>query len=447
MSLTDREQGAANVPSTPPAGGRRPAPTVADVVRAVTAGPLPIRVTGYDGSAVGPADAGITLSVRSERGLSYLLTAPGDLGLARAYVSGDLGLDGVHPGDPYEALRLLKDELRLRPPALADGLALVRGLGWERLLPPPPPPQEAAPRWRRVVNGLRHSRGRDSTAISHHYDVSNAFYELVLGPSMTYTCAVFRSPDDTLEQAQAAKYDLVAGKLGLRPGMRLLDVGCGWGGMVRHAAREYGVKALGVTLSRAQARWAQAAIEREGLGDLAEVRHLDYRDAPREQFDAVSSIGLTEHIGVRNYPAYFGALRDRLRPEGRLLNHCITRADNRAPHRSGAFIDRYVFPDGELAGPGRLIGEIHDAGLEVHHEENLREHYALTLAGWCRNLVANWDECVAEVGQGTARVWGLYMAGSRLAFERNEIQLHQVLATRNEPRGGSGYPLRPDWTP
>ncbi|MFF3865609.1 class I SAM-dependent methyltransferase [Micromonospora sp. NPDC001898] len=446
MSLTDREQGAASVPSTPPAGGRRPAPTVADVVRAVTAGPLPVRITGYDGSAVGPSDAGITLAVRSERGLSYLLTAPGDLGMARAYVSGDLALGGVHAGDPYEALRVLKDELRLRPPALADGLALVRGLGWERLMPPPPPPQEAAPRWKRVMNGLRHSRSRDSTAISHHYDVSNAFYERVLGPSMTYTCAVFRGPDDTLEQAQAAKYDLVAGKLALKPGMRLLDVGCGWGGMVRHAAREYGVKALGVTLSRAQAQWAQAAIEREGLTELAEVRHLDYRDAPREQFDVISSIGLTEHIGVRNYPVYFGALRNRLRPGGRLLNHCITRADNRAPHRSGAFIDRYVFPDGELPGPGRLISEIHDAGLEVHHEENLRQHYALTLAGWCRNLVANWDECVAEVGEGTARVWGLYMAGSRLAFERNEIQLHQVLATRNGPTGVNGYPLRPDWT-
>ncbi|MBX7268762.1 class I SAM-dependent methyltransferase [Micromonospora sp. Llam7] len=420
---------------------------MADIVRTLTAGPLPVRVRGYDGSAIGPADAGITLSIRSERGLSYLLTAPGDLGMARAYVSGDLAMEGVHPGDPYEALRVLKDEVRVRAPALAEALALVRGLGWERLLPPPAPPQEALPRWKRVLGGLRHSRGRDSNAVSHHYDVSNAFYEKVLGPSMTYTCAVFRSPDDTLEQAQASKYDLVAGKLALRQGMRLLDVGCGWGGMVRHAAREYGVKALGVTLSRAQAQWAQAAIEREGLTGLAEVRHLDYRDAPREQFDAVSSIGLTEHIGVRNYPAYFGFLRDRLRPHGRLLNHCITRADSRAPHRSGAFIDRYVFPDGELAGPGRVISEIHDVGLEVHHEENLRQHYALTLAAWCRNLVRHWDSCVAEVGAATARVWGLYMAGSRLAFERNGIQLHQVVATRNDLEAASGYPLRPDWLP
>ncbi|MFI7578065.1 class I SAM-dependent methyltransferase [Micromonospora sp. NPDC049497] len=445
MSLTDRDQGAASPPATPPAGGRRSGPTVADVVRALTTGDLPVRVTGYDGSAVGPADAGITLFIRSERGLTYLLTAPGDLGMARAYVSGDLALHGVHPGDPYEALTLLKDELRLRTPSVAEALNLVRGLGWERLLPPLPPPQEALPRWKRVVNGLRHSRTRDSTAISHHYDVSNAFYEKVLGESMTYTCAVYRSPDDTLEEAQAAKYDLVAQKLALKTGMRLLDVGCGWGGMVRHAAREYGVKALGVTLSKAQAQWARAAIEREGLTGLAEVRHLDYRDAPREQFDAVSSIGLTEHIGVRNYPVYFGALRDRLRVGGRLLNHCITRADNRAPHRSGAFIDRYVFPDGELAGPGRLISEIHDVGLEVHHEENLRQHYALTLAAWCRNLVAHWDFCVSEVGAGTARVWGLYMAGSRMAFERNGIQLHQVLATRNGADGGNGYPLRPDW--
>ncbi len=445
MSLTDRDQGAASVPATPPAGGRRTGPTVADVVRAVTTGPLPVRITGYDGSAVGPSDAGITLAIRSERGLSYLLTAPGDLGMARAYVSGDLALQGVHPGDPYEALRVLKDELRLRPPSLAEGLALVRGLGWERLMPPPAPPQEAHPRWKRVMNGLRHSRVRDSTAISHHYDVSNAFYEKVLGPSMTYTCAVFRSPDDTLEQAQAAKYDLVAGKLALKKGMRLLDVGCGWGGMVRHAAREYGVKALGVTLSKAQAQWAQAAIEREGLGKLAEVRHLDYRDAPRERFDAISSIGLTEHIGVRNYPAYFAALRNRLRPDGRLLNHCITRPDNRTRSTPGAFIDRYVFPDGELAGPGRLIGEIHDAGLEVHHEENLRQHYALTLAAWCRNLVRHWDDCVAEVGAGRARVWGLYMAGSRLAFERNGIQLHQILATKTGPDGDSDYPFRPDW--
>ena len=205
MSVTDREQGATNAPADPPAGGRRTRLTVADVIRAVTTGDLPVRITGYDGSAVGPADAGITLSIRSERGLSYLLTAPGDLGMARAYVSGDLGLEGVHPGDPYEALRVLKDEVPLRLPSVSEALTLVRGLGWERLMPPPPPPQESAPRWKRVMNGLRHSRTRDSNAISHHYDVSNAFYEKVLGPSMTYTCAVFHSPSSLTIWSSARK--------------------------------------------------------------------------------------------------------------------------------------------------------------------------------------------------------------------------------------------------
>jgi cyclopropane-fatty-acyl-phospholipid synthase len=247
-----------------------------------------------------------------------------------------------------------------------------------------------------------------------------------------------------LEEAQAFKYDLVCRKLGLQPGMRLLDIGSGWGGMVRHAAREYGVTAVGVTLSREQAAWATEAIKRDGLDDLAEVRFGDYRDVPDTRFDAVSSIGLTEHIGVRNYPSYFTFIKDKLVPGGRLLNHCITRADNLA-RDTGAFIDRYVFPDGELTGSGRIITEIQNIGLEVRHEENLREHYALTLKGWCENLEAHWDECVAEVGVGTAKVWGLYMAGSRLAFERNEIQLHQVLAVKPGPEGEAHFPLRPTW--
>ena len=283
--------------------------------------------------------------------------------------------------------------------------------------------------------------GRDAEAIHHHYDVSNAFYELVLGPSMTYTCALYPTDDATLEEAQFAKYDLVARKLDLQPGQRLLDIGCGWGGMVRHAAQQYGVKTLGVTLSREQATWAQEAIKKDGLDHLAEVRHLDYRLVEEGDFDAVCSIGLTEHIGVRNYPAYFGFIRDKLRPQGRLLNHCITRHDNKMRH-TGRFMDRYVFPDGELIGSGRIITEAQNAGLEVQHEENIRIHYAKTLAAWCHNLETNWDAAVAEVGEATARVWGLYMAGSRLGFERNEIQLHHVLATKTDGDGVSGYPLR-----
>ncbi|MDF1603856.1 class I SAM-dependent methyltransferase [Nocardioides sp. YIM 152315] len=416
--------------------------TIAQAFDSLLREPLPLRFTAYDGSATGPEDAPFKFHLRTERGLAYLVTAPGDLGLARAYVSGDLEIEGVHPGDPYEAMRLLQKGLKLRRPAPGELVSLVQAVGLSSLKPPPPPPQESTPRWRRVLEGLRHSERRDADSIHHHYDVSNTFYEHVLGPSMTYTCAIFPTEDATLEEAQHTKYDVVARKLDLQPGQRLLDLGCGWGGMVRHAAREYGVHALGVTLSREQATWAQQRIKEEGLDDLAEVRHMDYRHVEESGFDAVSSIGLTEHIGIKNYPSYFSWIRDRLKPQGRLLNHCITRSDNKSRASAGAFIDRYVFPDGELAGSGTIVAAVEDVGLEVQHHENIRVHYAKTLAGWCHNLQENWDACVDEVGLGTARVWGLYMAGSRLAFERNEIQLHHVLATKTDDQGTSGYPLR-----
>lgn len=416
--------------------------TIADAFGMLIADELPLRFTAYDGSAIGPDDAPFHFHLATERGLSYLVSSVDpDLALARAYVAGDLILEGAHPGDPYPMLVALKEGIKFRRPSATDALMLVRTLGLSRFLPPPPPPQEAPGRMRRVIDGVRHSLGRDAEAISHHYDVSNRFYELVLGPSMTYTCAVYPTAEATLEEAQFEKYDLVARKLDLKPGQRLLDVGCGWGGMVRHAAREYGVKALGVTLSEEQAFWAQQEIKRQRLDHLAEVRHLDYRLLEETGFDAISSIGLTEHIGIKNYPSYFGFLHDRLSPGGRLLNHCITRAHNR-PTDTGAFIDRYVFPDGELTGSGTIVAAIEDVGFEVQHHENIREHYARTLAGWCHNLATNWDECVAEVGENTARVWGLYMAGSRLSFERNEIQLHHVLATKTDAEGASGYPLR-----
>jgi len=415
--------------------------TIAGALDSMLKEPLAVRFTAYDGSATGPEDSPYRLHLATERGLTYLLTAPGDLGFSRAYVAGDLEVEGVHPGDPYELMKLVQSNLSFRRPSPAEAVNLLRSLGLSHLKPIAPPPQEAPSRLRRTLEGVRHSLGRDAEAIHHHYDVSNRFYELVLGPSMTYTCAVFPTEDATLEEAQATKYDLVARKLDLQPGQRLLDLGCGWGGMVRHAAREYGVHALGVTLSREQASWAQERIKEEGLDHLAEVRFMDYRLVEETGFDAISSIGLTEHIGIKHYASYFGFIRDHLRPQGRLLNHCITRHDNRF-YETGAFLDRYVFPDAELIGSGRIITEVQDAGLEVQHEENIRVHYAKTLAGWCRNLVEHWDECVAEVGEGTARVWGLYMAGSRLAFERNEIQLHHVLATRTDENGVSGYPLR-----
>ena len=235
-------------------------------------------------------------------------------------------------------------------------------------------------------------------------------------------------------------------KLRLKPGDRLLDVGCGWGGMVRYAARR-GVQAIGVTLSAEQAAWAQKAIAEEGLSDLAEVRHGDYRDIRETEFDAVSSIGLTEHIGVANYPAYFRFLQSKMRTGGLLLNHCITRPDNRTAAAAGGFIDRYVFPDGELTGSGRIITEAQDVGLEVVHEENLRQHYALTLRDWCANLVEHWDEAVAEVGLPTAKVWGLYMAGRGWGSRPMSFSCTRCWRSSSTTRGGDGgLPLRPWWT-
>jgi cyclopropane-fatty-acyl-phospholipid synthase len=228
--------------------------TLAEIVQIFGAGQLPLKFSAYDGSTAGPDDAEFGLDLLTPRGTTYLATAPGDLGLARAYVSGDLELRGVHPGDPYELLKGLAENMDFRRPPARVLANIVRSIGFEHLKPIAPPPQEALPRWRRIAEGLRHSRSRDAEAIHHHYDVSNTFYEWVLGPSMTYTCACYPHPDATLEEAQENKHRLVFEKLRLKPGDRLLDVGCGWGGMVRYAAR-HGVKAIGVTLSKEQAAW------------------------------------------------------------------------------------------------------------------------------------------------------------------------------------------------
>ncbi|GAA1962688.1 class I SAM-dependent methyltransferase [Microbacterium deminutum] len=446
---TFRERSDAAGPAEPADAAATPTPgrlTLAEVLEIFAGSRLPLRITAYDGSSAGPPDASFGLDLKTPRGTTYLATGRGDLGLARAYIAGDIDIRGVHPGDPYQLLKALADNLEFARPSPRVMAQVIRSIGFEHMRPIAPPPQEVPPRWRRAAQGLRHSRNRDAEAIHHHYDVSNTFYEWVLGPSMTYTCACYPSPVASLEEAQENKYRLVFEKLRLRPGDRLLDVGCGWGGMVRYAARR-GVTAIGVTLSREQTAWAQRAIAEEGLTQRAEVRFGDYRDIAEGGFDAVSSIGLLEHIGVRNYPAYFRFLRSRMRPGALLLNHCITRSDNKTEPSAQGFIDRYVFPDGELTGSGRIISEAQDAGLEVLHEENLRPHYALTLRDWCANLVEHWDEAVDEVGLPAAKVWGLYMAGSRLAFESGGIQLHQVLAVRPDARGDAvDLPLRPWWT-
>jgi cyclopropane-fatty-acyl-phospholipid synthase len=418
---------------------------LADVVTRMVGPETPIEFSAYDGSRAGAVGSPVRLEIKSPLALSHLASAPGELGLARAYVSG--ALDVV--GDMHTALA------NLEPVPLSDLPLDLRAQVVLRLVtarlwwPVGPPEQERRSRSglsRVGAFGRRHSKGRDSQAISHHYDVSNTFYEWVLGPSMAYTCAAFPTEESTLEQAQEHKFDLVSRKLALRPGMRLLDVGCGWGGMVMHAAKHYGVQALGVTLSRQQAEWAQRAIVDRGLSELVEVRYLDYRDVTETDFDAISSIGLTEHIGQAQLPEYFRFLYDKLKPGARLLNHCITRPNGRHGARTGAFTDRYVFPDGELETVGELTSIMQDTGFEVRNVEGLREHYGRTLAAWGANLERHWTEAVGEVGLPTARIWRLYMAASRLGFERDILELHQILGVKTDG-GRSGMPLRPDWEP
>ena len=400
----------------------------------------PLRITAYDGSAAGPADAEVRIRIRSSKALSHLVSAPGELGLARAYVSGEMDVEAP---SHYAMLSLLAGQ-KMAALTWAQRVSVLRSIGPEVLQWVEAPPEEVGAK-RHLSSLLAHTKGRDATAIAHHYDVSNLFYSWVLGSSMAYTCAAYPTEDATLEQAQEAKFDLVCRKLGLRPGMRLLDVGCGWGGMALHAATHYGVDVIAVTLSRQQAEWGQKAAADAGLTDQVDIRFQDYRDVPESGFDAISSIGLTEHIGIAKLPSYAHRMASKLAPQGRLLNHCITRPDDHSPAiAKRGFITRYVFPDGELPGVGRLAKELQRAGLELQHEENLRVHYGKTLHAWCDNLDAHWDDAVAEVGQATARVWALYLAGSRIAFERNQIQLHQLLLTKTVD-GVSGMPLRPDW--
>jgi cyclopropane-fatty-acyl-phospholipid synthase len=360
------------------------------------------------------------------------------VGLARAYVMGDLDLDG----DLFESLEALRDAitlepgltLRLAPRALAAARA-TGALG----APLPPPEEEARPR------GRRHSRQRDAAAIRHHYDVGNEFYELVLGPSMTYSCARFNRPDASLEDAQAAKHEMVTQKLGLadRPGARLLDVGCGWGSMAIHAATHHGTSVVGITISKEQAVRARERVEAAGVAHLVEIREQDYRDLDDGPFDAISSIGMFEHVGERRMAEYFDVLRRALRPEGRLLNHAISRVGQPRIRRR-SFTGRYVFPDGELLDVGQVALAMESAGYEVRDVESLREHYARTLRAWVANLEAGWDRAVELVGQRRARIWRLYMAASAIGFEDGGISVHQVLGVVPSEEGGSGMPLTRD---
>ena len=404
---------------------------------------LPVRFELWDGSAIGPIDGPGTVIIKSSMAIRRLMWAPGELGFGRAYAAGDLEVEG----DLFNLIGVLRaaapDELKVGPAVLLAGIDAARGLGVVGP-PPSPPPEETRPSG---VWQLKHSKRRDRRAISHHYDVGNDFYRLVLGPSMTYSCARFVDDHTSLEEAQAAKHELVCRKLGLheRPGARLLDVGCGWGSMAIHAAAHHGASVVGVTISRAQAELARKRAAEAGLSHQVEIRLQDYRDVRGETFDAISSIGMFEHVGAARIGEYFGNLHRLLRPEGRILNHAISSVGGSKLGRR-SFMARYVFPDGELIDVGETVLAMEEAGFEVRDVESLREHYAKTLRAWIANLEADWDAAVAESSPARARIWRLYMAGSVLGFEDGGINVHQVLGVVSSDQGSSGMPpTRKSW--
>ncbi|MFI6999982.1 class I SAM-dependent methyltransferase [Nocardia sp. NPDC050175] len=403
-----------------------------------------VRFEFWDGSSIEPegASAG-TIRINSKDALSHMVWAPGELGIGRAFVSGLVDLDG----DIFTILRSLAStapgDAKLGLPAAWQAIGAARQLGALKRRPELPP-EEARPQ-----RGPLHTKRRDAAAISHHYDVGNDFYRLVLGESMTYSCARFVADSDdgqvgangsvSLVDAQRAKHDLICRKLDLRPGMRLLDVGCGWGSMAIHAAATYGVQVVGVTISSAQIELARKRVADAGLSANVEIRLTDYRDLRGEQFDAISSIGMFEHVGTKRAAAYFETLRALLRPEGRLLNHAISSAGG-SVMGSRSFVGRYVFPDGELVDVGEVALAMQRAGFEVRDVEALREHYALTLRAWVANLESAWDQAVSLASEGRARIWRLYMAASALGFEDGGLGLHQVLGVLPDPQGHTGMP-------
>jgi cyclopropane-fatty-acyl-phospholipid synthase len=379
----------------------------------------PFAVEFWDGSRVPGTREGPTFSVRSPAAVARALRSPGELGLGRAYVAGDLDVDDV---EAVVGILGRWEAPPLKPAARARlALAAARAGGLRR--PPPPPAAELRPR------GRLHSRERDALSVRHHYDVSNEFFALFLDDSMTYSCGVFKLGATTLEEAQEAKLEMVCRKLDLRAGERVLDVGCGWGSFALHAAERHGVSVLGITLSEPQAALARERVRDAGLEDRVEIQVRDYRDLGSERFDAISSIGMVEHVGEERIEEYARALYDVLEPGGRLLNHGITRLAHYGA-TEGDFTLRFVFPDGKLLHLGRVVDALERAGLEPEHVEGLREDYAETLRHWARRLDERREEAVRLAGEERVRVWRLYLRAARNSFETGYNSVFQVLCVR-----------------
>jgi cyclopropane-fatty-acyl-phospholipid synthase len=392
--------------------------------------------------------AGYGLAINRPGALRRMLLPPSELSIAEAFLSGDVDIDG-----DLEAAVTLGDEInaRLRSVRTLAGIA-------RHLLALPIDDRDddvAAGRASGNVDreGKRHDRARDRAAIRYHYDVGNDFYALWLDDQMVYSCAYFASPDDDLERAQTAKLDLICRKLRLRPGERMLDVGCGWGALVMHAARQYGVVAHGITLSDAQASLARQRIGDAGLGDRCQIEIRDYRDLPRGvSFDKIASVGMVEHVGIDRLPDYFESLYRSLADGGLLLNHGIVNASTRPLNwrqrlerrlwRRDAFIDQYVFPDGKLVALHAVVAAAEAAGFETRDVESLREHYALTLREWLRRLARNSERAAAATSERTCRTWRLYMTAATHGFASGKLNVVQSLLGKPGAAGRVDLPLR-----
>jgi len=380
----------------------------------------PFSVQFWDGSELPSTNGGgPRFSVRSPAALAHALRAPGQLGLGRAYVSGELQVDDI------DAVLDLLDSWQ--PPGLDRGtrgrlaLAAARAAGVQR--PPRPPQAELRPR------GKRHSRERDARSVRHHYDLPSEFFELFLGPSMTYSCALFSHGATTLEEAQEAKLELVCTKLDLRPGQRVLDIGCGWGSFAMHAAERHGVNVVGITLSQPQAERGQRRAAELGLTDRVDIRVADYRELADEPFDAVASIGMVEHVGANQIDTYARQVAQMVKPGGRVLNHGIARLRH-TDAEAGPFSERYVFPDAAPLHLSRIQFALERAGIVTEHVEGLASDYAETLRHWARNLDEHLDEATRLAGPERIRVWRLYLRAARRGFESGFTSIYQVRGRR-----------------
>ena len=420
------------------------APKLTALLDEVTGVALPVRIRCWDGSSAGPVGAPV-LVIRSRRALRRLLWQPDELGFSQAYVAGELDIEGdmttalQHFWGAIRELGVAKPEIGLRTRLRAA--ALLARLG--AVGPRPSPPGEQA-----RLKGLLHSKTRDRDAISHHYDLSNDFYHLLLDEHMAYSCAYYTQAPGTagytLHDAQTDKLDLVCRKLGLTPGQRLLDVGCGWGSMILHAAEHYGVHATGVTISSEQRDFIEARVAERGLQGKVTVRLQDYREVDDGPYDAISTIEMGEHVGAKNYDVYTATLYRLLKPQGRLLLQQMSRVDNPG---GGAFIESYIAPDMTMVPLGTTANNIEKAGFEIRDVHVMREHYVHTIRAWLATFESRIDEVVAMIGQGQSRVWRLYIVGSALAFEENRMGVDQFLAVKPDATGGSGIPrTRDEWS-